>query len=169
MYGLAALEQEILDLGAAALDACERPVPEKRYRYHGDIAVQCCEDNGIMTVHWNPVVADKTGIPQGVGAPVGKRTADVILRLYRCFPTLREDGTFPDDEGDPQAEGLAIDMDCLWSAFTAAICDGSLAESLAGCDALSLIDVTPRKPAGGCAGISFRFRAQWRPWALDAP
>lgn len=164
MFGLAELEQAMLDTASDALDACGLAVPEKQYRYHGDIAVQCCDGDGLMTVHWNPVIPEQTGIPQGMGAPIGKRTADVIFRLYRCFPTLNGDGTFDDNAGDLASAALANDLDCLWSAFTTAICDGELVEFLNGCDALALIDVTPRKPAGGCAGLSFRFRAQWKPW-----
>lgn len=164
-FGLATLEQALLDLSATALTACDRPVPARRVRYHGEIAVGCCDGTGFLTVHWNPVTADKTGIPPGMGKPVGKRTADVLLRLYRCWPMLRDDGTFPDDEADDAAEGLAQDLDCLWSALVVAICDGSLAANLNGCDALDLIDASPRRPAGGCAGIEFRLRAQWKPWA----
>lgn len=166
-FGLAAFETALLNLALDALDACERVAPSRSMLYHGDIAVQCCDGGGLLTVHWNPVTPERTNIPQGMGNPPGKRQADIHLRLYRCFPTLDENGHFPDDAGDDASEELAIDLDCLWSAVTAAICDGTLAANLTGCDALALTDASPRKPAGGCAGIELRVRAAWKPWVLD--
>jgi len=167
--GLAELEQAHLDLAAAALTACGRPVPDatKRIRYHGDIAVQSCCDHGLLTCHWNPVTIDRTGIPAGVTKPPGRPSADVCLRLYRCFPTLNDDGTFDDAKADSAAAGLALDLDCITTALLTAICAGTLAEHLAGCAGLELLGATPRKPAGGCAGIEWKVRAQWRAWSAS--
>lgn len=164
--GIAELELAMLDLAADALAACGRPVPDRKLRYHGDVAVQCCDGNGLLTAHWNPVTMDRTGLPPGQlpGMPIGKRQADIYLRLYRCHPTLKADGSFPEDEGDAAVAALANDMDCLVSAFGDAICAGTLNPYLAGCDGLALVSVAPRRPSGGCAGIELRFAAQWQPW-----
>lgn len=169
MFGLAALEDALLLLAAAALNNCGRPVPDRVTKYHGEIAVGCCDGNGFLTCHWNPAVPDRTGIPQGMGNPMGERAADVMLRLYRCWPTVLEDGTYPDAEANAAAEGLAQDADCIWSAITRAICEGLLAEYLAGCDGLELVSMTPRRPSGGCAGIEWKLHAHWKPWKPDAP
>jgi hypothetical protein len=165
VFGLAALEDALLMLATNALDDCGLAVPDRALKYHGDVVVQCCDGNGLLTCHWNPATPDRTGIPAGVNNPVGQRTADILLRLYRCYPTLNEDGSFPESEGDDASEALAIDADCIYSAITAAICSGELDQYLAGCDALGLVSMTPRKPSGGCAGLEFKLRAQWAPWS----
>lgn len=172
MFGLAELELAMLDLAVAALTDCGRPVPAEDAvnRYHGDPPVQCCDGNGQLFIFWNPARPDRTGIPQGVGSPPGRAQADLFLRLFRCFPSLNDDGSAPVGF-DAASEGLALDLDCLWSGFTAAICaqDGSLAPYLSGFDGLQLIDASPRAVKGGCAGIQLHFLAAWKPWAPDGP
>lgn len=163
--GVAALEQALLDLAVEALGECGRPVPDPAsvYRYHSDPAVQCCDGNGALFVFWRRAFPDRTGIPANVGAPVGPARIDLFLRLFRCFPTLGDRGEAPKGL-DAEAEGLALDLDCLWSAFTIAICEQTLAANLALCDGLQLIDATPRAPKGGCAGNELHFVAAWKPW-----
>lgn len=160
-FGIAAFESALLDLAVDALTDCNRPVPapSRRYRYHGEPAVQCCDDDGVLYAFWNPALIE----PRDATSPPVRRTADVFLRLYRCFPVLQPDGHAPEGT-DEASEGLSNDMDCITSALIAAMCSGDLAENLTGCTSLAIIGATPRQPRGGCAGVQWQLRASWKPW-----
>lgn len=162
---LASLEDALLGVTTTALAACSRPVPDPAqvYKYHGDPAVWCCDDNGVLYVFWQRAFPERAGIPQGMGKPPGRPKVDIYLRLFRCWPTMGDRGEAPPGL-DAAAAGLAADTDCMWQALTGAICDGSLVDHLSGCDELQLVDVTPRSPKGGCAGVQAHLIAGWAPW-----
>jgi len=170
MFGVAALEDDLLTLAVDALTTCDRPVPldVDVYRYHGEPTHWKCCDTGTLYTYWKRAFPDRTGIPTGVNSPPGPQRLDVYLRIIRCWPEMHSDGSMPAGI-DAASEGLALDLDCLWSALYSAVCTNALGENLAGCDALQLVDATPRRPLGGCAGIEFRLQAAWKSWQPDAP
>jgi len=165
MSGLADLELQLLNLACASLDAACQPVPAlaNRYRYVSEPAVQNCCGDGVIYSYWSRTFPDRTGIPQGVGKPIGRQQADIFLRLFRCFPILNADGSAPDGL-DAASASLTNDMDAIYFGLTKAICDGTLEPYLSGCDSLNLVDITPRQPRGGCAGLSVHLVASWVPW-----
>lgn len=168
MFGVGALEQDILTLAVGALTTCGRQVPTDAevYRYHGEPTHWKCCDSGTLYTYWKRAFPDRTGLPLGVNSPPGRQEIDLYLRLIRCWPEMGAGGVMPVGI-DAVSEGLALDLDCLWSALYQAVCTGSLSANLAGCDALQLVDAIPRRPLGGCAGIEFHLIAGWRSWAPD--
>lgn len=168
MFGVGALELDLLGLAVDALTTCGRPVPLEPdvYRYHGIPTHWHCCDTGVLYTYWKRAYPDRTGIPPAVNNPPGRRKVDLYLRLIRCWPEMHSDGTMPDGI-DAASEGLALDLDCLYSALETAICTNALDAGLSGCDQLQLVDITPRNPAGGCAGIEAHLIAGWRSWVPD--
>lgn len=168
MFGIGGLEQAILDRAVAALAAAGQPVPDDAHvvRYHSDPVVDCCTGTGALFVFWRRASFDRTGLPPNVTNPPGRPVVDLVLRLFRCFPTLHDDGRPPEGaDVDAAASGLAVDADVLWASFTDAICTSAFADSTYGCDNFSLVDMTPRAPKGGCAGVELTFRVGWKRWS----
>lgn len=162
--GLGPLLDALLLVSADALDDAGRPKPSTE-KYHGVPPADCCDDPGTLYAYWTSTTPERTGIPQGTGAPMGKRTAEVFLRLYRCWPTIDSAGHFDHAAAELVTEGLDQDLDVVWSVLARGIKLGTFADYLQGCDALNLINAVPRPAAGGCAGVEWHLQAQWKPWS----
>lgn len=163
--GLADLQDALLTVVTTALEDCGRPVPDPDnvYRQWAEPAVQCCDGNGALFTFWQRAYPLGLGSPQDVGNPPGPPRLDLFLRLVRCYPTLGDRGEIPTGL-DAASAGLSDDADCVYQALTDAICRQTLAAHLAGCDDLRLVDVVPRRPAGGCASLQAHLVAGWKPW-----
>lgn len=164
--GIALLELALLDVVVDSLTVNSRPVPlpENVSRVQMPPAVQCCPGDGVLYAYWSKVYPDRQGMPTGMGAPIGRNKVDVYACLYRCYPTLGDNGEFP--EGlDAAAEGLALDADALYYGISQAICGKMFDPYTNGCDQVTLVDIVPRSPAGGCAGLTVHLTVGFMPWA----
>ena len=119
---LQVLALDLLDAAAdgLALARTGHAAPTRQYVSHGPPAVDGCDDptfTGQLTVHYGrPAIRqrsapDRPAVPRSLEvAPVGL----LVIQLWRCYPTVREDGAAPDTATlNNAADSLNRDLWCM--------------------------------------------------------
>lgn len=182
--GLHALKTQARDLTLAALAACERPAPERVQLYQTNAPVPPGCPDSLLEVHHNQAfqaAGNAFGRPTleaGFGNPAA---VELIIRLWRCWPTVTGDGLPATVDTDAASEGLDADLECIWAALAQAVCTGAVSITppatvevpvpdpvvfpltTPGCKEIALADTKPLAPRGGRAGFEIRLVAGWRP------
>lgn len=153
---LADVAQDLLDNGVASLTAAGRTIPDRLMVTHGQPVGEMLEDCVETLAAWVSAI----GIPPRPPGTnhAGCSTKSVVslnLTLYRCVPTMQEDGSpFEPAVYDASGKALATDGWVLWFGILAAWGDGSLFEDLGlACSAFDVSGGTiSLPPTGGLAG-----------------
>lgn len=148
---LEALRDEALD----ALDPSRtgHAAPARALVTHNVPAVDLCTDTGLLAVylfsapHIHPrVTARAPGACQVVA------TAEIIVEVWRCVPTMKDDGTpFPTVDYEDSALALAVDLWCLLNGLYYSWRSGALTLGEP-CQAIEFRTAQPLGPSGGVAG-----------------
>jgi hypothetical protein len=149
---LTTLAESLRATGADGLLAVGREVPERTFLSHGQPPgepTECAE----TLASWIAGIALTPPPPTGKRGCTSKSVLSLHLTLYRCVPTMDDDGTPPaPDELSLSAEGLQFDGWGMWREVHRGWTSGTLFDDL-GCEAIDLsrgMVVLP--PLGGLAG-----------------
>lgn len=175
----------LIDIGVGGLDAGERPGPGDTAIHHIPFVPQtpCCKTDptdsqpfgtdGSLSVSAQSVFSTIAfPLARSAGDPVetpGRPGVHLWLRLWRCFPTIDEHGRYDIADAEIATTGLQDDLVVLWAALQRAICDGELADLVAGCKSAILWEARPIRPQAGCAGWEFHLMVAWPPLQFPAP
>lgn len=149
---LCVLCDSLLDVAAAALTAASRDVPARQFvsasQPPGE-PTECAE----TLAAWPGPLRLPPPPPGGQRGCTSKTVAELHLTLYRCVPTMQEDGTPPTTaELDASGRGLAVDGWVIWRAILNGWSDGTLFEDI-GCQVIDLSrGAVNLPPLGGLAG-----------------
>lgn len=170
---LSTLETAVVEYVSDVLQVeCGRPAPDRILRYHTDLPDDCCSDDGTLAVSWaeehpsstfpNSSAAAQQPCP---GIPV------VTLRVQYvvCWPAPQADASgvqLRDADWDETSAMLADVADNVSRALMRLSCDPDRNDPLVAAvltevprNWVRFVDVTPRRPQGGCAGIIWRLYA----------
>lgn len=134
---LADVLQDILECGEASLIAAGRDLPARRFVSHGQPPGELltgdgdeCSPSTLAAWCARITVPPKPQGMTGSGCST-KSIVELHLTLYRCVPTLLEDGS-PPDPADLDASGKALATDgwVLWFGMLKSWGDGSLFDDL---------------------------------------
>lgn len=109
-------------------------------RYVARPPVECCDGCGTL-VWWpgpiRPQDEDEWACP-------GPAVARLFFRLAMCWPTLNDDGSFPDDKAAPITIAMIDALSLMSKRIIELICSGGTLRNM------RLIGGTTQQPEGGC-------------------
>lgn len=141
--------------------------PTRQYVSHGRPAVDICDDeipgNGQLTVHVDATrgVFNRSA-PSNPAVPKSLQIVPIVtyvIELWRCWPTMREDGAAPTASTiETAVANLNRDAWCMLTQIYSELAAGTLFSGVA-CNEVTIGDCQPTgDPSGGTAGWSLRIQ-----------
>lgn len=148
---------DLVDNIAAELDNRGITVPDRKLVTFGQTAIDFEGDDctSLLAVSYQGLVQgiSETGVPGTLIRYAVPLVSSWAIGLFRCVPTLNEDGDPPTDEAQIDSfDELSQDAMTLPSLIVALSQNGDLVTSLEGCTLMGLGAVTPYGPSGGAGG-----------------
>ena len=129
------------------------PEPSRVYVSHSAPAVDVCTDDGLLVAYLyrEPHLHPRSNARLGSGCMV-TATAECVVEVWRCHPTLADDGTPPTVTAlDDAAQALLVDLWCLQTHLQHEWLQGTLTAGQP-CNLIEWGVATPLGPQGAAAG-----------------
>ena len=146
---------EVLAHAVDGLDSARtgNPAPARVLIAHGPPAVDACEDDGLLAAYYDGIDVEYLGRSGPPGNCAAIAAANVVIEVWRCYPTVTDQGDPPDPtDENAAAVALAADAWCLLTYITIQALGGTLVSG-AGCGNVTLGSLEVLEPEGGVAGI----------------